>query len=347
MVSQSGARFAVACWAAACKISSSCVHTANLPAPVERRLPPAASADSSSSFRCALGVISDASYAVCRVAIEAHTRMLREPICWPAAQVLEQRLLFPSRHELAPLLRRPLQAWLWEDPPSSGHSGTTACPQSDAPSPANGSATRYFGDEVALRQQFAGARPDLHGGEELEAAHARYRAAFAAYAARSQGRVLLLVTHGEAVRAALGLAFPGLEAFSVEHCAHVCLCTLDGAVVAQPRLQDIRSWGIAWLEPEGLAFEESSHGAGGGPLGDDGSGHCGTSSSNNTGAAEGLVSAGSGGIDAAGSGAAASTDDGRGSRASGSGGNAGGRAAAAGSARTADRSQQGTQCSCQ
>jgi DNA-binding response OmpR family regulator len=80
----------------------------------------------------------------------------------------------------------------------------------------------------------------------VAAAHQRYAAALRTLAARHAGASVVLVTHGEAVRAAVRLADAGADAYAVEPCGFVALPTRRGALLAAPAAE-LRCRGVALI----------------------------------------------------------------------------------------------------
>lgn len=189
-----------------------------------------------------------------------------------AVQVCSARLLFPSRPELAQhtLFQQSIGEWMWRDAPlgeveQPGPSEASCAAVPAAPLAADSTVpdpgtSIHQGPEHYLEPSGGGAAETsqtvaLEGPlcagvfpETLDAAHARYEATIVSVAKQFAGQTVVLVSHGEAVRAALRLVCPWLEVYEVAHCAHVCLKTVGGTICRGMGSGQLQCSGIMWLD---------------------------------------------------------------------------------------------------
>jgi len=175
------------------------------------------------------------------------------------AEVCSSRLL-PGLP--AATLGAPIGDWLWGAAGGGWHLESGRLP----PAVAAAVGTPSGLPAPALAGRAASAGPAPAHGESVTAAHARYAAALMALAARHAGSSVLVVTHGEAVRAAVRLADTRADAYAVEPLGFVALPTRRGVVLATSAAE-LRCHGVAVLAapPEDEGAEGQRGGSSGRP----------------------------------------------------------------------------------
>ncbi|KXZ56348.1 hypothetical protein GPECTOR_1g308 [Gonium pectorale] len=141
---------------------------------------------------------------------------------WPMCELCDPRLLLAGREELKPLLgKRPIREWMWDGQTFEQAVGGLLAPDLAL-------------SGVRIRPEMWNDSPPAYP-EKIEHALRRYEKQIRAVCKEFAGRNVLVVTHGEALRAAVNMHDLRASVYEVKHTGYVPL--------QRSRQQPAGAWG--------------------------------------------------------------------------------------------------------